>query len=229
MMSKISNIFIISILFLNSCSYEKYEEDSLIPNESISLRITIQAIKKINQLNTIKITDIQDKMMVNSSLELCFNFNYPINIVYKDNSTINITSFSQLIQLILNESQENHMLQIKYPFSVIMTSNNQEVSIPNESAFENLIEECGYFTLAFSEIKEAYIDCFDFNYPVSVIINGNQYNFNDESDAVNLAATFNQEVNSFNFVYPFTIKKQNNPNINIPDYYTMTTVIAGCN
>ena len=229
MMSKISNIFIISILFLNSCSYEKYEEDSLIPNESISLRITIQAIKKINQLNTIKITDIQDKMMVNSSLELCFNFNYPINIVYKDNSTINVTSFSQLIQLILNESQENHMLQIKYPFSVIMTSNNQEVSIPNESAFENLIEECGYFTLAFSEIKEAYIDCFDFNYPVSVIINGNQYNFNDESDAVNLAATFNQEVNSFNFVYPFSIKKQNNPNINIPDYYTMTTVIAGCN
>ena len=167
--------------------------------------------------------------MVNSSLELCFNFNYPINIVYKDNSTINVTSFSQLIQLILNESQENHMLQIKYPFSVIMTSNNQEVSIPNESAFENLIEECGYFTLAFSEIKEAYIDCFDFNYPVSVIINGNQYNFNDESDAVNLAATFNQEVNSFNFVYPFSIKKQNNPNINIPDYYTMTTVIAGCN
>ena len=229
MMSKISNIFIISILFLNSCSYEKYEEDSLIPNESISLRITIQAIKKINQLNTIKITDVQDKMMVNSSLELCFNFNYPINIVYKDNSTINVTSFSQLIQLILNESQENHMLQIKYPFSVIMTSNNQEVSIPNESAFENLIEECGYFTLAFSEIKEAYIDCFDFNYPVSVIINGNQYNFNDESDAVNLAATFNQEVNSFNFVYPFSIKKQNNPNINIPDYYTMTTVIAGCN
>ena len=229
MMSRISNIFIISILFLNSCSYEKYEEYSLIPNESISLRITIQAIKKINQLNTIKIIDIQDKMMVNSSLELCFNFNYPINIQYKDNSTINVTSFSQLIQLILNESQENHMLQIKYPFSVIMTSNNQEVSIPNESAFENLIEECGYFTLAFSEIKEAYIDCFDFNYPVSVIINGNQYNFNDESDAVNLAATFNQEVNSFNFVYPFSIKKQNNPNINIPDYYTMTTVIAGCN
>ncbi len=229
MMSRISNIFIISILFLNSCSYEKYEEDSLIPNESISLRITIQAIKKINQLNTIKITDIQDKMMVNSSLELCFNFNYPINIVYKDNSTINVTSFSQLIQLILNESQENHMSQIKYPFSVIMASNNQEVSILNESAFENLIEECGYFTLAFSEIKEAYIDCFDFNYPVSVIINGNQYNFNDESDAVNLAATFNQEVNSFNFVYPFSIKKQNNPNINIPDYYTMTTVIASCN
>tara|TARA_B100001094_G_scaffold77425_1_gene73763 strand:+ start:248 stop:937 length:690 start_codon:yes stop_codon:yes gene_type:complete len=229
MMSRISNIFIISILFLNSCSYEKYEEDSIIPNESISLRITIQAIKKINQLNTIKITDIQDKMMVNSSLELCFNFNYPINIVYKDNSTINVTSFSQLIQLILNESQENHMSQIKYPFSVIMASNNQEVSILNESAFENLIEECGYFTLAFSEIKEAYIDCFDFNYPVSVFINGNQYNFNDESDAVNLAATFNQEVNSFNFVYPFSIKKQNNPNINIPDYYTMTTVIASCN
>ena len=65
------------------------------------------------------------------------------------------------------------MLQIKYPFSVIMTSNNQEVSIPNESAFENLIEECGYFTLAFSEIKEAYIDCFDFKEIFSIVVLSN--------------------------------------------------------
>ena len=228
-MKSFFNNLLIFLILLQSCSYEKYEESSLINEESISLRITIQAIKKINKIGTIKATKARNINEFSSLLDLCFNFVYPINIIYKDNSTVNITSFSQLVQLILSEPYDNHMLTVQFPFSIIMTNNNQQKSITNDNEFDGLIGDCGYFTLAFSEIKDAYINCFDFNYPMSVIINGIQYNFNDEADAVNLADTFNQKVKSFNFVYPFSIKKQNNPNINIPDYYTMTTVIAGCN
>ena len=227
-MKNFFNNFLIFLILLQSCSFEKYEEVSLANEESISLRITVQAIKKINKLETIKATKVININETISSLDLCFNFIYPINISYKDNSTVNVTSFSQLVQLILTETHDNHMLAIQYPFSVIM-SNNQQKLITNENEFDSLIQDCGYFTLAFSEIKDAYINCFDFNYPISVIINETQYDFNDESDAVNLVDTFNQEVKSFNFVYPFSIKKQNNQNINIPDYYTMTTVIAACN
>ena len=227
-MKNFFNNFLIFLILLQSCSFEKYEEVILANEESISLRITVQAIKKINKLETIKATKIVNINETSSSLDLCFNFIYPINIVYKDNSTVNVTSFSQLVQLILTETHYNHMLAIQYPFSVIM-SNNQQKLITNDNEFDSLIQDCGYFTLAFSEIKDAYINCFDFNYPISVIINETQYDFNDESDAVNLVDTFNQEVKSFNFVYPFSIKKQNNQNINIPDYYTMTTVIAACN
>tara|TARA_B100000035_G_scaffold221772_1_gene190490 strand:+ start:911 stop:1594 length:684 start_codon:yes stop_codon:yes gene_type:complete len=227
-MKNFFNNFLIFLILLQSCSFEKYEEVILANEESISLRITVQAIKKINKLETIKATKVVNINEASSSLDLCFNFIYPINIVYKDNSTVNVTSFSQLVQLILTETHDNHMLAIQYPFSVIM-SNNQQKLITNENEFDSLIQDCGYFTLAFSEIKDAYINCFDFNYPISVIINETQYDFNDESDAVNLVDTFNQEVKSFNFVYPFSIKKQNNQNINIPDYYTMTTVIAACN
>ena len=228
-MKNFFNKALIFLIFLQSCSYEKYEEASLVNEESISLRVTIQAIKKINKLETIKATIFKNMNETSSSLDICFNFIYPINIIYKDNTTVNVTSFSQLVQLILIETHDNHMLAIQYPFSVIMTNNNQQKLITNYNEFDSLIEDCGYFSLAFSEIKDAYINCFDFNYPISVIINGTQYNFNDENDAANLAATFNQEVKSFNFVYPFSIKKQNNPNIDIPDYYTMTTVIAACN
>ena len=227
-MKNFFNNFLIFLILLQSCSFEKYEEVILANEESISLRITVQAIKKINKLETIKATKIVNINETSSSLDLCFNFIYPINIVYKDNSTVNVTSFSQLVQLILTETHYNHMLAIQYPFSVIM-SNNQQKLITNDNEFDSLIQDCGYFTLAFSEIKDAYINCFDFNYPISVIINETQYDFNDESDAVNLVDTFNQEVKSFNFVYPFSIIKQNNQNINIPDYYTMTTVIAACN
>lgn len=227
-MKNFFNNFLIFLILLQSCSFEKYEEVILAKEESISLRITVQAIKKINKLETIKATKVVNINETSSSLDLCFNFIYPINIVYKDNSTVNVTSFSQLVQLILTETHDNHMLAIQYPFSVIM-SNNQQKLITNDNEFDSLIQDCGYFTLAFSEIKDAYINCFDFNYPISVIINETQYDFNDESDAVNLVDTFNQEVKSFNFVYPFSIKKQNNQNINIPDYYTMTTVIAACN
>lgn len=226
-MKNFFNNFLIFLILFQSCSFEKYEEVILANEQSISLRITVQAIKKINKLETIKATKIVNINETSSSLDLCFNFIYPINVVYKDNSTVNVTSFSQLVQLILTETHYNHMLAIQYPFSVIM-SNNQQKLITNDNEFDSLIQDCGYFTLAFSEIKEAYINCFDFNYPISVIINETQYDFNDESDAVNLVDTFNQEVKSFNFVYPFSIKKQNNQNINIPDYYTMTTVIAAC-
>lgn len=227
-MKNFFNNFLIFLILLQSCSFEKYEEVSLANEESISLRITVQAIKKINKLETIKATKVININETISSLDLCFNFIYPINISYKDNSTVNVTSFSQLVQLILTETHDNYMLAMQYPFSVIM-ANNQQKLITNDNEFDSLIQDCGYFTLAFSEIKDAYINCFDFNYPISVIINETQYDFNDESDAVNLVDTFNQEVKSFNFVYPFSIKKQNNQNINIPDYYTMTTVIAACN
>ena len=67
-------------------------------------------------------------------------------------------------------------------------------------------------------------------FSISIIINGTTYTFNSENDAVLLAAAFTQKVTSFNFVYPFSIKYTvNSQNASVSDYYTFTTIIAGCN
>ena len=226
MRKKICYLFTLLLIF-SSCKYEKFDEAELIFNESLSLRITIQVIKKIEKLGVINENNSRESI-INSSLNLCFDFKYPITIQYNNNTNITVNSFSHLVQLILTETPQVHMNSIEYPFTVIMNDSNNESIISNENSFDNLIETCGYGTLAFEEIKDAYGSCFDFNYPISVIINGQTYNFNSESDAIALSAAFNQEVKSFNFIYPFSIKK-NNQNINIPDYFTLTTIIAGCN
>ena len=79
------------------------------------------------------------------------------------------------------------------------------------------------------EIKEFYGSCFDFNYPISVILNGVTYKFNSENDAILLAAAFDQKIVSFNFVYPFSIiYLLNNQNITVSDYYTFGSVLSNC-
>ena len=190
--------------------------------------MSIQSIKKIKNLIP---NENSDKLRISGTVpsELCFDFKYPITVQYNDNSTVSVSSFANFVQLILTETVELHMTGIGFPFTIIMSDDSSEQIISNENQFETLIENCGYATLSFDQIKAVYGTCFNFNYPVSVIINGTSYTFNSESDAVALAAAFSQKVTSFNFVYPFSIKYLSNVNANVPNYYTFTTIISECN
>jgi hypothetical protein len=225
---KLMKLFIIFFLVL-SCKEETFEvSEKLTYKESLSLRLSIQSIKKIKNLVAKTDSDYRISGVIPS--ELCFDFKYPISVQYNNSSVLNVSSFSQFVELILSETPELHMTGIGFPFTVVMSSDNSEQVISSETSFETLIESCGYGTLTFEEIKNVYATCFDFNYPISIIINGTTYTFNSENDAVLLAAAFTQKVVSFNFIYPFSIKyTANNQNANVPDYYTFTNIIAGCN
>ena len=221
--------FFLILFLISSCNEETFEASSKLTfSDSLSLRMSIQSIKKIKGLNINNDYDIRVSGMIPS--ELCFDFKYPVSIQYNDNSIVNVTSFSHLTELILTETQQLHMTGMGFPFTVVMSNENSEQVIADETQFETLIEDCGYGTLTFDEIKVVYGTCFDFNYPISIIINGTTYIFNSENDAVLLAAAFTQKVTSFNFVYPFSIKYTvNSQNASVSDYYTFTTIIAGCN
>ena len=225
---KLTN-FLFIIILLISCRTEPLEiSEKLEFIESSSLRMSIQSIKKIKNLIP---NENSDKLRISGTVpsELCFDFKYPITVQYNDNSTVSVSSFANFVQLILTETVELHMTGIGFPFTIIMSDDSSEQIISNENQFETLIENCGYATLSFDQIKAVYGTCFNFNYPVSVIINGTSYTFNSESDAVALAAAFSQKVTSFNFVYPFSIKYLSNVNANVPNYYTFTTIISECN
>jgi hypothetical protein len=228
---KLSKLFFILVL-LSSCQDKPLEvSEKLTFSESLSLRMSIQAIKKIKKLVNSEDSG-NDKYRISGTIpsELCFDFKYPISVQYNDNSTVNVSNFTHFTQLILTETVDLHMTGIGFPFTVIKSDDNSEQVISNETEFQNLIEICGYGTLSFDEIKGVYGTCFNFNYPISVIINGVSYTFNSENDAVLLAAAFSQKVTSFNFVYPFSIKYvSNNQDANVPDFYTFTSIISGCN
>ena len=221
--------FLIIGLIIFSCKSESFDSsEKLTYSDSFSLRLSIQSIKKIK--NLIFQNDSDFKISGTIPSELCFDFKYPVSIQYNDNSIVNVTSFSHFTELILTETQQLHMTGMGFPFSVVMSNDNSEQVISNETQFEALIKDCGYGSLTFDEIKGVYGTCFDFNYPISIVLNGTTYTFNSENDAILLAAAFTQKVTSFNFIYPFSIKYiSNNQNASVPDYYTFTTIIAGCN
>ena len=220
--------FLIVFFFVFSCKKQEFEpSESLTFSDSFSLRLSIQSIKKIKNLIPKNI----DLDRINSRVpsDICFDFKYPVVFEYNDNSKVVVNSFSQFIELILNESLDLHMTGIGFPFTVVMLNDGSELNISNENEFETLIVNCGYGSLSFDEIKEFYGSCFDFNYPISVILNGVTYKFNSENDAILLAAAFDQKIVSFNFVYPFSIKYLlNNQNITVSDYYTFGSVLSNC-
>ena len=225
---KLTNFLFITILLI-SCRTEPLEtSEKLEFIESSSLRMGIQSIKKIKNLIPNEDSD-NHRIFGTIPSELCFDFKYPINIQYNDNSTVSVTSFENFVQLILTETVELHMTGIGFPFTIIMSDDSSEQIILNENQFETLIENCGYGTISFDEIKAVYGTCFNFNYPISVIINRTSYTFNNESDAVALAAAFSQKVTSFNFVYPFSIKYLSDVNVDVLNYYTFTNIISECN
>jgi len=221
-------LFLFMVPFL-SCEGDTMEvSEKLTFKNSVSLRFNIQMIREIKGLISLEDSN-NHKITRKVPSELCFDFEYPVTVQYNDSSTVSVTSFSYFIQLILTETQDLHMVGIGFPFNIIKSDNTKQL-ISNETEFENLIEGCGYGTLYFDEIKNVYESCFTFNYPVSVIINDNNYTFNSESDAVSLAAAFSQKVINFNFIYPFTIKyTSNDQNANVPDFYTFTSIITNCN
>lgn len=222
--------YLFLIIFIYSCQEQNLEvSEKLTFNDSLSLQMSIQSIKKIKNL---VIDEDSDNYRISGAIpsELCFDFKYPISVQYNDSSTVTVSSFAHFTQLILTETIELHMTGIGFPFTIIMSDDSSEQIISNENQFQNLVENCGYGTLSFDEIKKVYATCFNFNFPVSVVINGVNYTFSSEDDAVSLAAAFSQKVVSFNFVYPFSVKYvSNSTDANVPDYYTLTSIISGCN
>ena len=71
MRKKVCYLFTLLLIF-SSCKYEKFDEADLIFNESFSLRITIQVIKKIEKLGVINENNSRESI-INSSLNLCFD------------------------------------------------------------------------------------------------------------------------------------------------------------
>jgi len=220
--------FLIVFFIIFSCKNQEFESsENLSFSDSFSLRLSIQSIKKIKNLIPKNIDSGKISSRVPS--DICFDFKYPVVLEYNDSSTVSVNSFSQFIELILTETLELHMTGIGFPFTVVMLNDGSELIISNENEFKTLIVNCGYGSLSFDEIKEFYGSCFDFNYPISVILNGVTYKFDSENDAILLAAAFNQKIVSFNFVYPFSIKHLiNNQNVTVSDYFTFASILANC-
>lgn len=208
----VSLIAILSIS-IYSCSDNNSVDKQGVAKKSISLRTTLNQIKKNNNIN--------GRTVVNDSL--CFDFVYPINLSYNNGTNVEVTSFDGMITLLQSENNSLYIEGIVFPFQV--TQNSIIQTINNELEFNNLINNCDYESVE-DDLYDN--DCFEMVYPFSIINQNNQTIL--ISSEVSLNNFFGMSsVQNFiiDFVFPFTVI-QNNQIVSVNSIYDFFNILNSC-
>ena len=82
--------------------------------------------------------------------DFCFEFIYPIHLMYNNSAIITTNSNEELIEVLVNTSDQLFIAGIEFPFNVAIynpESNEIELlTIETENTFTNLIENCFFDT-----------------------------------------------------------------------------------
>ncbi|MDC8004787.1 hypothetical protein POV27_12050 [Aureisphaera galaxeae] len=82
----------------------------------------------------------------NLVIDFCFEFVYPITLIYNNGATVTVENLGELITVILNSTPELYIVGIEFPFDVIWynpaTNGTEIVTINNEDEFLALLESC---------------------------------------------------------------------------------------
>ncbi|PHS64021.1 MAG: hypothetical protein COB12_08530 [Flavobacterium sp.] len=80
--------------------------------------------------------------------DFCFEFVYPIELIYNDGSTVTVNSNEELITVIIGANNDLYVVGIVFPFDVEVynseTNQIEIVTINNEADFIVLLESCDY-------------------------------------------------------------------------------------
>ncbi|MGV3696628.1 hypothetical protein [Flavobacterium sp.] len=211
-------LFAISTAFFYSCSDNNPVENEAITTKSISLRTTLNEIKKATNIAGKTTTEMQDQA-------LCFNFVYPITLSYNNGTQISVANFQGLMEILTNETDNLYIEGIAYPFQV--QAEGTVTTINNEREFFAHIQTCGNFLT----VNDFLFDftCYSIIYPISVINANNQtITVNNQAELMRLISTPTGIPDyQLNIVFPITVT-QNNLSIVINDLYEFFELNNNC-
>lgn len=203
-----------------SCSDSNPVENEAIASKSISLRSTLNYLKKVNNIAGKNALAMQDQA-------LCFNFVYPITLSYNNGTQISVANFAGLLEILASETSSLYIDGIVFPFQV--QEEGTISTINNEAEFFALLQQCA---LA-QTVNELVFDfsCYSIVYPIQII------NANNQTVSINSQAELMQYASSpaggnatyqLNLVFPISVV-QNNQTIVIHDLYEFFELNNDCN
>ena len=141
---------IFGFLFILVISIACTNDDSNIELAEVHQSTSIQSA--LNQLRSYYHEDgtINEEMNPTNNLvfDFCFEFIYPLSLSYNNEVIVTVSSVEELVNVIINSSQELYITGVVFPFDVTLydiESNELIVqTINNEEEFSNLIANC-YF------------------------------------------------------------------------------------
>lgn len=175
--------------------------------QSVALRTALNEFKQANE---------GSRAAVNP---FCFEFVYPLTFSYNNGTTVTVTSFGGLLEIVLNETPNQYLSGISFPFNVMYEGS--VMTINSEAAFVSLLVQCGYNTLA-DDLEHSY--CFDLVFPIEVSQDNQIYLVNDMAQ---LVAALNSPNGGATIVFPISAN-YNGQTMVLGNIYQLYDLINSC-
>jgi hypothetical protein len=200
-----------------SCTDNDPVENEVVTTKSISLRTTLNEIKKANNISGKNSLTTDDQFF-------CFNFVFPITLAYNDGTVITVATYDGLLEVLTNETSTLYIEGIEFPFQV--QQEGAITTINNEAEFFALIDDCIFYT-----VNDIVFDftCYSIVFPISVVnANGDTMEVNNQTELVNLASpTPTGTSYQLDIVFPISVV-QNDQTIVIDNLYEFFDLNNDC-
>lgn len=206
-MKKLSFILItlmtLASLFTASCkkNIEKIDDPPQV-NESETVRSVINSLRSGPSQSAGR-TANQGQVSYGIANYFCFDFVYPISVIYNDGGVQSFSNDNEFAQAIVDQTQSHYIADFVYPFDVSL--NGSITTIHNDTELMDAIDAC----TPLEDFTLSQMSCYELVFPVSV----------EMSDGSIATATNQQEFEALfgstsvypvDMVYPFEIIEYGN-------------------
>jgi hypothetical protein len=201
-----------------SCSDSNPVENEAIASKSISLRSTLNALKKAHNVSGKTTLTTQDQAF-------CFNFVYPITLEYNNGTQVVVSNFEGLLEVLVSESNTFYIDGIVFPFQV--QQEGAITTIDDEAEFFALIQECANIQIVNDFVFD--FTCYSIVYPISVInASGQTITVTNQAQLLQLVSTpTGNSTYHLNIVFPISVV-QDNQTIVINNLYDLFELNNDC-
>jgi len=168
----------------------------------------------------------------NMTLDFCFEFVFPIDFQTNNNTIITINSLEELVDVLIESDEDSYIVDIVYPFDVLVfnheTDTIESMTIQNDDAFSNLIDDCEFdldeddycyeiYDPVCVEITSAYGESIVLVYPNDCYAGHDGFDENDFLEECDFEDDHDDdwfeddwfENDCFDLVYPITLENSN--------------------
>ena len=139
---KLSIFSILMVLFVfTSCT----NDDSIVDlPQNMQESETITTVMDLMS----QLYDQNGNLNSDNDFELCFDFVYPLELMFNNGTTVTVNSEEELIDVMMNSTEELYIVGIVFPFDVEVYNETTDaieiVTINNEEEFAALLESCDF-------------------------------------------------------------------------------------
>ncbi len=184
-----------------SCTDNNPVENEAVTTNSISLRTTLNEIKKSNNITGKNASATQD-------MAFCFNFVFPLTLSYNDGTVITVVSYDGLLEVLTNETSTLYIEGIEFPFQV--QQGGALITINDEAAFFALVQDCDDF----HTLNSFFFDftCYSLVYPISIIVSDDQgIIIHNQTELMDYLSTPAGSATELNIEFPISVIQNDQP------------------